>query len=370
MNLENKLTAVMFTYQAADWIQQTIASFFNVVDEIIVVDAGRPGNSDDGTFEKLREFSEVCEVFEIEHDGFNWPKEVLETKAKLIVIKAKWWDCPPGHDHQHVFTEAGRKGKQNKYTDWEATDIVRNGNMAMDLASDRGAKWIFRTDDDWVFYPNILHIKEIIDGFCAVPTANAINIHLVGCAGDIYHIDCTGEIVDIDDRLKDYQFCLPGLFRLSEGFMFCSVAVFPYNRHSSLNYGTYVDRRVSAMHTKYAFPDKYKNNREKLLNLFKRHYRTAFSLWKDPVVANYRDVNSIEELKEIIWAEVEQKYSELKKSVENGFTLKKADRRLTLPYPPQVLEMNPFEYIKKGYPCGLPIEYVDNAIENSYWEPH
>jgi hypothetical protein len=366
----NKLTAIMFTYQAADWIQYTIASFFNVVDEIIVVDAGRPGNSTDGTFEKLREFSEVCKVYETEHDGFDWPLELLNTDAKLIVIKAKWWDCPPGHDHQHIFTDAGRKNGQNKYTDWECTDIVRNATMALDLAKDRGATWVFRSDDDWAFYPNVVHLRDIVEGNCPVPSANAINIHLVGCCGDIYHIDNIGEIPDINERLHDYQFCLPGLFRLSEGFMFCSVAVFPYTRGSNLDYGTYLDRRISAMHTKYAFPDECKTDEEKLNSLFKRHYRTAYSLWKDPVVANYKDVTSIDQLKEIIWEEVRGYYSRCKDAIEKGYVLEKADRRLILPYPPQVLEMNPIEYVKKGYPYGLPVEYIDNAIENSYWPPH
>ena len=362
-----KLTAITFTNQAENWIQPTLASIFNVVDEIIIVDSGWDGNSTDDTFNKIREFSSVCEVLEVEHDGFDWTPELLNSTAKIILIKSRFHPCPPGHDHQHIFTELGYKNGKPKYTDWEAGDIVRSGNMAMDLAIERGAEWIFRTDDDWVFYPNVVHLRDIVNGNNPRPEANAINIHLVGCYGDFNHIDTTGEIADIDNRLKDYQFCLPGLFRVSEGFYFCSIAVFPYTRNSALNYRTYVDRRISAMHTKFAFPNDCNTEEKQLNNLFKHCWRTAQSLWKDPVVANYNDLNTLEELKEKIWSEVHNFFRQCKEIITNSYTLDKADRRLTLPYPPKVLEMNPLEYIKEGYPYGLAIEHIENAEVNSYW---
>lgn len=362
-----KLTAITFTYQAENWVQHTLASIFNVVDEIIIVDSGWEGNSTDKTFEKIREFNKICKVFEFEHDNFDWPEEVINTKAKIILLKTKFKPCPKAHDHQHIFTELGFKGGKSKYTDWEAGDIARSGNLAMDLAIDRGADWIFRVDDDWVFYPSVIHLRDIVDGNCPKPQANAINIHLVGCYGDVNHIDNIGKIPDIDSRLKDYQFCLPGLFRVSEGFYFCSVAVFPYTRNSNLDYRTYVDRRIAAMHTKFAFPSWCDTEEKKLNNLFKHCWRTAQSLWKDPVVANYNDIDTIEELKNKIWLEVKSFYRQCKEIIDKDFTLDKADRRLILPYPPKVLEMDPLEYVKLGYPYGLPIEYIENAEINSYW---
>ena len=239
--------------------------------------------------------------------------------------------------------------------------------MGLDLATARGANWVFRTDDDWVYYPGIIHLRDIANGNCPKPEANAINIHLVGTYGDIYHLDNTGCIADIGKRLKDYQFCLPGMFRVAPGFMFCSVAVFPYTRNCKLNYRTYVDRRISAMHTKFVFPLHLKTEEEKLNHVFNYCYRTAQSLWKDPCVANYNDIKTEEELKVKIMEEAKNFYRVIQECINNDYSLEKADRRLILPYPPKILTMNPIEYVKKGYPFGLPVECIQDCVSNSYW---
>jgi hypothetical protein len=365
----SKLTCITFTHQGANWVQHTLASLLNVVDEVIVVDGGREGYSDDGTLDKIREFENVCKVLEIENHNFDWPREVLETDAKIILVKSKFVELVTEHVGKHVFTELGFKNGKQKYTDWECTGICRAANLGLDLAVERGAEWIFRIDDDWIFYPNIVTIRDIANGTCPVPGANSINVHLYDCMGDPWHTTDTYPKYDLDAYLKVNHFCLPGLFHYSDGFYFCSSAMFPYQRNSSLNYITYLDRRIVGLHGKFAPSLDCATEKEKLDSLFKHFFRTVITGWKDPGISRYRHVESIEELKAMTLNDAKNHYEKGKIMVKEGNTIDKADRRLILPYPPQVFEMNPLEYVRKGYPYGLPIEYIENAEENSYFHP-
>jgi len=139
------------------WLEYGVASVYNVVDEIMVVNGGLQGYSKPA----------------LSND--NYPLKREHEVLKDLDIDKKIVEMPASWDYAYPVCQKGREELR-----------ARNLTIGMLSAYNRGADWILKFDSDQVFYTSVKQIRDLAE---KKEHLGYIFWNYTDFVGDLYHID-------------------------------------------------------------------------------------------------------------------------------------------------------------------------------------
>ena len=266
------------------WFKYTIASIYNHVDEIVVVNGGyNLSNPEKGIFNiPLKRATD-----DIKH---------LDINNKIFEITAPTLDEINHKAEVTTQFDANRRKKDEGW--WDVRGV--NMTLAQEIAFELGADWILKIDSDQVCYPDIKQIKQVKKGLI---------FYQYEFVHDIMHLADPGPHSPYNDSVFIYE-------SKKEGFY-----------HGGGSPAVFADReftdKIHCAHLRYANP-KWLTDEEKMAHFFGRAWWFKFTgegLWGHELTMMAHN------------------------TAKNTFTM---DKRLSDPPPPEVcLYKDPKKYIEE-----------------------
>lgn len=231
------------------WFPHTIASIYNHVDEIIVVNGGYDLNNP-------------------QRNVINVPLKRASNDIKHLDINGKIFEVTD-HNLDEIYHkaevttqfDANRRKKNEGW--WDIRGM--NMTLAQELAYRLGADWILKIDSDQVCYPDVGRIKDIKKGLI---------FHQYEFVGDVMHLDDPGPDSPYNDSVFIYKAKPNGFY------------------HGGGSPSIFADRiftdKIHCAHLRYANPT-WLSDEEKYEHFFGRAWWRKFTgdgLWGQDLIDN------------------------------------------------------------------------------------